>query len=84
MNEKQVNEIADGIMGDAIATQSALETKRKEAEKSAAMRRKIAIGGSIGLVVGLAVGYFGFDSLMPAGLFGAISGMTSIRWLDKR
>ena len=84
MNEKQVNEIADGIMGDAIATQSALETKRKEAEKSAAMRRKIAIGGLIGLVVGLAVGYFGFDSLMPAGLFGAISGMTSIRWLNKK
>lgn len=42
----------------------------------------MAIGGLIGLGVSLAVGHFGFDSLMPAGLFGAISGMLSLRWLD--
>ena len=72
------------MMSEAIADQSALSNKRKESEKRDEQRRKMAIDGLIGLVVGLTVGHFGFDSLMPSGLFGAVSGMLSLRWLDSK
>lgn len=84
MNEKQMNEIAEGIMSKDIAAQCALNSKRKESKNREQLQRKMAIGGLIGLGIGLAVGHFCFDSLMPAGLFGALSGMTSMRFLDQR
>ena len=84
MNEKQVAEITNGLMGDAMTKQKTSHDKRMVAEGTLKQRRKIAVGGLLGLIIGLAVGHFGFDSIMPAGLFGAISGMVALRWLNQK
>lgn len=84
MDEKRVDEITNGIMGDAITKQTTARDKRMTREGSLRQRRKMAVGGLLGLIIGLAVGHFGFDSFMPAGLFGAVSGMAYLRWLNRK
>lgn len=48
MNEKQVDEITNRIIGDAITNQKTSHDKRMAVEGTLKQRRKIAVGGLLG------------------------------------
>ena len=84
LDQKQSEAAAEALLAEQRATQAAQQQRRLAADRRLAAQRRAAVWGVIGMGLGAAMGYIGFERWFPGAMLGFGVGAVLGRWLGRR